>query len=96
MSKAIALGSASFMAFYCHGALLLRDLSDTEESTKNARLALENAARLNPMYAPTFEALTQVYSRWAETQPKRWRPRRPRCDWIRSRGRTRRIWRMCC
>jgi tetratricopeptide (TPR) repeat protein len=70
MSKAIALGSASFMAFYCHGALLLRDLSDTGESTKNARVALENAARLDPMYAPTFEALTQVYSRSAETQPK--------------------------
>jgi tetratricopeptide (TPR) repeat protein len=68
MSKAISLGSASFMAFYCHGVLLLRDLSETEKSTQKAREALENAARLNPMYAPTFEALTQVYSRLAETQ----------------------------
>jgi tetratricopeptide (TPR) repeat protein len=70
MSKAIALGSSNFMAFYCHGVLLLRDFSETEESTKKARAALENAARLNPMYAPTFEALTQAYSRTAETQAR--------------------------
>jgi tetratricopeptide (TPR) repeat protein len=70
MSKAISLGSASFMALYCHGVLLLRDLSETKEATQKAREALENAARLNPIYAPTFEALTQVYSRSAETQGK--------------------------
>ncbi len=70
MNKAISLGSASFMAFYCHGVLLLRDFSETDESTRKARAALERAARLNPMYAPTFEALTQVYSRAAETQGK--------------------------
>jgi tetratricopeptide (TPR) repeat protein len=70
MSKAIALGSASFMVFYCHGVLLLRDFSETQESTKKAREALETAAQLNPRYAPTFEALTQVYSRLAETQGK--------------------------
>jgi tetratricopeptide (TPR) repeat protein len=68
MSKAISLGSGSFMAFYCHGVLLLRDFSETEESTKKARVALETSARLNPRYAPTFEALTQAYSRTAETQ----------------------------
>jgi tetratricopeptide (TPR) repeat protein len=70
MRKAISLGSASFLAFYCRGVLLLRDLSETEESTGKAREMLENAARLNPMYAPTFEALTQAYSRSAETQGK--------------------------
>jgi tetratricopeptide (TPR) repeat protein len=70
MSKAISLGSASFMAFYCYGVLLLRDLTEAEEATAKAREALENAARLNRMYAPTFEALTQVYSRSAETQGK--------------------------
>src|SRR3984893_15092832 len=37
MSKAISLGSATFMAFYCHGVLLLRDLTETEESTRKAR-----------------------------------------------------------
>jgi tetratricopeptide (TPR) repeat protein len=70
MSKAIALGSQDFIAFYCHGVLLLRDLAATDEATRKARTALEIAARLNPRYAPTFEALTQAYSRAADTQAK--------------------------
>jgi tetratricopeptide (TPR) repeat protein len=70
MSKAIEMGSTDFLAFYSHGVLLLRDLSATEDTTKKARAALENAARLNPGYPPTFEALTQAYSRSAETQAK--------------------------
>ena len=63
-------GVFSFMAFYCRGVLRLRDLSESEESTENARVALEKAAQLNPMYPPTFEALTQAYSRSAGTQAK--------------------------
>ncbi len=70
MRKAIELGSASFMTFYCHGVLLLRDFSESAESTSTAVNALERAARLNPMYAPTFEGLTQAYSRSAVTQGK--------------------------
>jgi Tfp pilus assembly protein PilF len=70
MTKAIRLGSNDFLAFYCHGVLLLRDLSADEELTQQARAALEQAARLNPLYPPTFEALTQTYSRTAETQGK--------------------------
>jgi tetratricopeptide (TPR) repeat protein len=70
MGKAISLGSTSFMPFYCQGVLLQRDLSETAAATQRAREALENAARLNPMYAPKFEALTQVYSRLAQTQGK--------------------------
>jgi tetratricopeptide (TPR) repeat protein len=70
MSRAIELGSQDFMAFYCRGVLLLRDFSESAETTVNARAALEQAERLNPMYAPTFEGLTQVYSRLTETQGK--------------------------
>lgn len=70
MTKAIELGSTDFMAFYCHGVLLLRDIGATDEATGKARTSLENAARLNPQYAPTFEALTQAYSRSADTQEK--------------------------
>jgi tetratricopeptide (TPR) repeat protein len=70
MTKAIALGSNDFLAFYCHGVLLLRELRETEDATNKARTALETAARLNPQYAPTFEALTQAYSRSADTQEK--------------------------
>ena len=70
MSKAIELGSTDFVAFYCHGVLLLRDSSAGEEATRKDRASLERAARLNPGYAPTFEALTQAYSRSVETQGK--------------------------
>jgi tetratricopeptide (TPR) repeat protein len=70
MSKAIELGSTDFMAFYCHGVLLLKDFSETPETTAKARAVLEIAEHLNPRYAPTFEALTQAYSRTAETQGK--------------------------
>ena len=70
MQKAIELGSKDFTAFYCHGVLLLRELEGNEDATKRAVKALEEAARLNPGYAPTFEALTQAYSRAAETQKK--------------------------
>jgi tetratricopeptide (TPR) repeat protein len=70
MTKAIALRSTDYMTFYCHGVLLLRELSVTEDTTNNARTSLENAARLNPQYAPTYEALTQAYSRSANTQAK--------------------------
>jgi tetratricopeptide (TPR) repeat protein len=70
MTKAIELDSADFMPFYCHGVLLLRELDRTKDATNKARTALENAARLNPQYAPTFEALTQAYSRSPETREK--------------------------
>ena len=70
MQQAIELGSQDFMAFYCHGVLLLRELQGNEDATKRAVKTLEEAARLNPEYAPTFEALTQAYSRSADTQKK--------------------------
>jgi len=68
--RAIELGSQSFEVFYVRGMLRLRDLSESLTSTQEAKVALERAAVLNPMYAPTFEALTQAYSRSAETQAK--------------------------
>jgi tetratricopeptide (TPR) repeat protein len=69
-NRAIELGSQDFEMFYVRGMLRLRDLSESSSSTLEAKTALEHAAALNPMYAPTFEALTQVYSRSAETQAK--------------------------
>src|SRR5262249_31639399 len=53
-----------------HGVLQLRSLAADEEATHRAVAALERAAKLNPRYAPTFEALTQAYSRSPETQAK--------------------------
>jgi len=69
-AKAIAAGSREFMTFYCHGVLQLRSLAADEGATHRAVSALERAAKLNPRYAPTFEALTQAYSRSPETQAK--------------------------
>ena len=69
-TKAIDLGSHDFMTYYCHGVLQLRSLEANEEATHKAVTALERAAKLNPRYAPAFEALTQAYSRSPETQPK--------------------------
>jgi Flp pilus assembly protein TadD len=68
MSKAIELGATSFIALYCRGTLLLRNLDATEESTRLGAAYLERAARINPRFAPIYEALTQAYSRSAETQ----------------------------
>jgi tetratricopeptide (TPR) repeat protein len=70
MAKAIELGSTNFIAFYCQGAMRLRELVRAEESTREASELLEKAAKLNPEFAPTFEALTQAYSRSTETQGK--------------------------
>jgi tetratricopeptide (TPR) repeat protein len=68
MTKAIELGSTSFLPYYCHGLLLLRDLTATQGDTDTASTFLERAAQMNPQFAPTFEALTQAYSRSAGTQ----------------------------
>jgi Flp pilus assembly protein TadD len=68
MRKAIELGATSFIALYCRGTLLLRNLNATEESMRLGAAYLERAARINPRFAPIYEALTQAYSRSAETQ----------------------------
>jgi len=70
LTKAIELGSRDFMTYYCHGLLQLRNLETSDDATHRAVTALERAAKLNPRYAPTFEALTQAYSRSPETQAK--------------------------
>jgi tetratricopeptide (TPR) repeat protein len=70
MQKALELGSTSFLALYYHGLLLLRDVSASPEVTREGLRYLEKAASLNPDFAPTFEALTEAYSRSADTQTK--------------------------
>lgn len=70
MARAIELGSESYMALYCRGLLLVRDPAASEETTSRAAVYLEKAAKMNPQFAPAFEALTQVYTRSAETQGK--------------------------
>ncbi len=70
MQQAIALGAEDFAPYWVLGSLELRNVTESEDEVRDARKNLERAAELNPMFAPTFEALTQVYSRSAETQAK--------------------------
>src|SRR5580704_6068140 len=70
MQWAIALGAEDFTPYLVLGTLELRNMAASEDDTRDARKNLERAAELNPMFAPTFEALTQAYSRSADTQGK--------------------------
>jgi tetratricopeptide (TPR) repeat protein len=70
MRRAIALGAEDFAPYFVLGSLELRSLAETEDDARDARKNLERATELNPTFAPTFEALTQAYSRSAETQGK--------------------------
>jgi tetratricopeptide (TPR) repeat protein len=70
MQRAIALGADDFVPYFVLGSLELRNVAESDDDIREARKNLERAAELNPMFAPTFEALTQVYSRSAETQAK--------------------------
>jgi hypothetical protein len=70
MQRAIALGADGFVPYFVLGSLELRNVAESEDDDFNARKNLELAAKLNPVFAPTFEALTQAYSRSAETQAK--------------------------
>jgi tetratricopeptide (TPR) repeat protein len=67
---AIVLGADDFAPYFVLGSLELRDMTPSDDSSRSARKDLERAAELNPGFAPTFEALTQAYSRSAETQAK--------------------------
>ena len=70
MKRAIALGADDFVPFFVLGSLELRNVTESDDDIRDARKNLERAAELNPMFAPTFEALTQAYSRSADTQAK--------------------------
>src|SRR5580698_2389430 len=70
MQRAIALGADDFAPYFALGSLELRNMGVSDDDTRDARKNLERAAELNPMFAPTFEALTQAYSRSADTQAK--------------------------
>jgi tetratricopeptide (TPR) repeat protein len=67
MQRAISLGADDFLPYFVLGSVALRNVTESEEDIRDARKKLERAAELNPMFAPTFEALTQAYSRSAET-----------------------------
>jgi len=68
MKRAMELGSASFVAPYYHGLLLLRGGLGPPEVLQEAGKSFEKATQLNPQFAPAFEGLAQTYSLAPETQ----------------------------
>jgi tetratricopeptide (TPR) repeat protein len=70
MEGAIVLGAGDFVPYFVLGSLELRDMTPSDDLSLRARKDLERAAELNPNFAPTFEALTQAYSKSVETQAK--------------------------
>jgi Flp pilus assembly protein TadD len=68
MRKAMELGSASFVAPYYHGMLILQSGMATDESLRQAIKSFEKATQINPQFAPAFEGLAHAYSGSPETQ----------------------------
>jgi tetratricopeptide (TPR) repeat protein len=68
MKKAMDLGSASFVAPYYHGMLLLRGGLGSPELLQEAIKSFERATQINPQFAPAFVGLAQAYSVRPETQ----------------------------
>ena len=68
MTKAMELGSTTFVAPYYHGMLLLRAGSAAPEVMQEAIKSFEKATQINSQFAPAFEGLAQAYSLAPETQ----------------------------
>jgi tetratricopeptide (TPR) repeat protein len=68
MKKAMELGSASFVAPYYRGMLLLRGGLGSPEVMQEAIKSFEKATQINPQFAPAFVGLAQAYSVSPETQ----------------------------
>jgi Flp pilus assembly protein TadD len=68
MKKAMELGSASFVAPYYHGMLLLNGGLGAQEVMQEAIKSFERATQINPQFAPAFEGLAHAYSVNPETQ----------------------------
>lgn len=67
MRKAMELGSRSFVAPYYHGMLLLRESSLSAQRIEEAVQSLQAATKLNPQFAPAFEAIARAYAASPET-----------------------------
>jgi Flp pilus assembly protein TadD len=68
MTKAIELGSTSFVPPYYHGMLLLRGGLGGARAAEEAIKSFGKATAINPGFAPAFEGLAQAYSLAPETQ----------------------------
>jgi len=68
MTKAMELGSASFVPPYYHGLLLLRGGLGGAQAAQEAIQSFQRATAVNTGFAPAFEGLAQAYSLSPETQ----------------------------
>jgi Flp pilus assembly protein TadD len=68
MTKAMELGSTSFVPPYYHGMLLLRAGLGGAQAAQEAIKSFEKATAINGGFAPAFEGLAQAYSLSPETQ----------------------------
>jgi tetratricopeptide (TPR) repeat protein len=68
MKKAMELGSPSFVPPYYHGMALLRIGFNSPEVLQEAVHSFENAAQINPQFAPAFEGLAHAYAASPVTQ----------------------------
>jgi tetratricopeptide (TPR) repeat protein len=71
MAEALRLGSQSYVVPYFHATLTLMGDSDPDDSVvQEVTSELEKAIQLNPLFAPAFDALAQLYACSPEKQLK--------------------------
>jgi tetratricopeptide (TPR) repeat protein len=70
MNEAIRLGGTSFIPRYMLGYLLIQGGISDESTRKAAIDALTTATRMNPQFAPAFDALASALDRSPETRPQ--------------------------
>jgi Flp pilus assembly protein TadD len=68
MTKAIELGSTSFVPPYYHGMLLLRGGLGGAQAAQEAIKSFQKATAIDAGFAPAFEGLAQAYALSPETQ----------------------------
>jgi tetratricopeptide (TPR) repeat protein len=70
MKEAIRLGSPSFIPRYMHGYLLTQNAMPDESAHTEAIDALTTATKMNPHFAPAFDALASALDRSTQTRPQ--------------------------
>jgi Tfp pilus assembly protein PilF len=68
MQEAIRLGSTDFLPYYVRGLALERNGGFGEMRGADAEKSLEQAIKINPEFAPAYEALSHAYAHTPEGQ----------------------------
>src|SRR5579859_6579404 len=70
MQRAMELGSNNFLPYYMHGFLELRGGYADEERARGAAESLTKALKMNPDFAPAYDALASALGRPGQDQTK--------------------------